>query len=61
VNRIEYGSFFQSGRVDMFAETNSKSATALHIRCDRNDAEFCKSKISIVYLIDAENKKCSKI
>ena len=44
VNRMEYVNLLlQSPRIDVLAVTNSKSYTALHIACDRNDAEFARA------------------
>ena len=44
VNRMEYVTLLlQSPRIDVLAVTNSKSYTALHIACDRNDAEFARA------------------
>jgi ankyrin repeat protein len=44
VNRMEYVTLLlQSPRIDVLAVTNSKSYTALHIACDRNDTEFARA------------------
>ena len=57
VNRMEYVALLlQSSRVDVLAVTSSKSATALHIACDRNDAEFARAICCRYIIIDTENK-----
>ena len=61
VNRMEYVALLlQSSRVDVLAVTNSKSATALHIACDRNDAEFARAICCRYIIIDTANGKKRK-
>ena len=43
-NRMDYvTALLQSGRLKMYAKTYSKSLTALHIGCMRNDLEFIRA------------------
>ena len=49
-----------NSRVDVFAKTNSKSATALHVACDRNDMEFARAMCTRFIITNTENSKKSK-
>ena len=61
VNRMEYVTLLlQSPRVDVWAVTNLKSATALHVACDRNDMEFARAMCTRYIINDTENSKKSK-
>ena len=63
VNRMEYVTLLlqSNSRVDVFAKTNSKSATALHVACDRNDAQFAEKiypyHLSLYPKVDHKSKK----
>ena len=63
VNRMEYVTLLlqSNSRVDVFAKTNSKSATALHVACDRNDAQFAERiypyHLSLYPKVDHKSKK----
>jgi hypothetical protein len=56
VNRMEYVNLLlQSSRINTFAKSNSNSSSALHIACDRDDAEFARAIYR--HVIDTKNKK----